>query len=388
MWKWLKRSLRYYFVAVGLFAHLVLGALIARELTVYLSAATARESPLNTLTWNDVQPILPAWDPVPAGPLAPQPNTARIGPQTFQSLAEALPHLKACDQLDIGPGTYQTSLIIDPDFVRIVGHGEVVLERAAAKDKGLMLIRGNGVEVRNLECRHVSVRDGNGACIRLEGTGLLLDHVYFHDSQQGLLTGGKPGLVHIRNSRFERLGKAGRAHAIYMGGGRLLIENSLFLASKDQGHEIKTRASATTIARSVIASLTGNDSRLIDASNGGTLLIENSLLEQGPQTVNSTAIGFGLEGGAANRTDHRLTLKHNLIILERAGSNRFLHLGDQPVSLDISANTFIAREPTGYDDGNLRFESRDAAGMASYPALPYESFLDLASRGALRGAEP
>ena len=382
MQKRLTRGLGYYLAAVGLLAHLVVGAMAGREMAGYVNAVPSRDNTLNELTWDDVQHTLPLWQPTSATPISPQPDTARIGLHTFQSLAEAASQLGPHDRLEIGPGVYQTPLVIDADFVEIVGHGEVVLERAAAKGKGLMLIRGDGVQVRNLECRHVSVGDGNGACIRLEGAGLLLDHVYFHDSQQGLLTTDKPGLVHIRNSRFERLGQAGRAHGIYMGGGRLLIENSLILASKDQGHEVKTRATETVITRSVIASLSGDDSRLIDASDGGTLLIENSLLEQGPQTVNSTAIGFGLEGGAASRANHRLTLKHNLIILERIGTNRFLHLGDQPVSLDISANTFIDREPTGYDDGNLRFESRAEAGLGPYPALPYQSFVDLIPQGA------
>ena len=86
-----------------------------------------------------------------------------------------------------------------------------------------------------------------------------------------MLTGPNPGRILIRNSRFERLGLNGTAHGIYVGGGELYVYQSEFLRSKSQGMEIKSRARKTVIERSVIASLDGVDSRLLDIPNGGEL---------------------------------------------------------------------------------------------------------------------
>lgn len=317
--------------------------------------------------------LFPEWQPLPTFGFAPDAQTFRIGMRQFNSMQEAASALKSGDTLDIGAGVYDTPLVIEADNVTIRGNGHVVLEKGIAKDKGNILIQGNDVQIKNLECRFISVSDGNGACIRLEGTNLLVDHVYIHDSDQGILTGAEPGIVRIRDSRFQQLGLNGLSHGIYIGGGELQIEDSLFLASKSEGHEIKSRAQITTIKRSIIASLTGVDSRLIDVPNGGTLVIEDSLLAKGPNSSNSDAIGFTLEKD--RWPDHRVTLRGNLIFLERNGSNHLLHLGNDKTVIEVLGNLIISKQNTGYEDGNFVYDDRKAAGFPDYPALPIERFL-------------
>ncbi|MBV5309973.1 hypothetical protein [Chromatium okenii] len=317
--------------------------------------------------------LFPEWQPLPTSHFAPDAQSLRIGMRTFYSMQEAASALKSGDTLDIGAGVYDTPLVIEIDNVTIRGHGHVILEKGTAKDKGNMLIQGNNVQIKNLECRLISVSDGNGACIRLEGTNLSVEHVYFHDSDQGILTGADPGIVRIRDSRFQQLGLNGLAHAIYIGGGELHIEDSLFLASKSEGHEIKSRAQITTIKRSIIASLTGVDSRLIDISNGGTLVVEDSLLAKGPNSSNLDAVGFALEKN--RQSNHRVILRGNIIFLERTESNRLLHLGNDKTSVDLFGNLIISKQNTGYEDGNFIYKERKAAGFPEYPALPIERFL-------------
>ncbi len=317
--------------------------------------------------------LFPEWQPLPTSAFAPDTQTLRIGMRTFYSMEAAASALKAGDTLDIGAGIYDTALIINQDNITIRGHGHVILEKGTAEGKGSLVIKGNGAQVKNLECRLISVSDGNGACIRLEGTNLSVEHVYFHDSDQGILTGSDPGVVRIRDSRFQQLGLNGRSHAIYIGGGDLQIEDSLFLASKSEGHEIKSRAQITTIKRSIIASLTGVDSRLIDVPNGGTLTVEDSLLAKGPNSSNPDAIGFTLE--KERWPDHRVTLRGNLIFLERIESNRLLRLGNDQTTVELFGNLIISAQNTGYEDGNFIYQDREAAGFADYPTLPIERFL-------------
>jgi hypothetical protein len=150
----------------------------------------------------------------------------------------------------------------------------------------MLVIKGNDTTVTGLDCSEIGVPGGNGACIRLEGRNLNLDRVHFHDSEQGILGGGDGGQILITDSLFERLGAGGSAHGIYVAADRVLIRNSRILASQGEGHEVKTRARETVIESSVIASLGGVDSRLIDISNGGILKVTGSVLQKGPISSN------------------------------------------------------------------------------------------------------
>ncbi len=152
----------------------------------------------------------------------------------------------------------------------------------------------------------------------------------------------------------------------------MAIADSLFLASQGEGHEIKSRAAQTTIERSVIASQDGVDSRLIDAPNGGELPVTDSLLAQGPNTSNGDAIGFGLEVGPGFHPVDRVVLRNNLILLERAGPNRLLHLRGDKVPTDVSGNVIVSRDQTADDGTNQVFRDRQAAGLPAYPALPLD----------------
>ena len=222
--------------------------------------------------------------------------------------------------------------------------------------------------IKNLECYGIKVSDRNGACVRLSGSNLVLDSVHFHDSQQGLLTGPKPGQVHIIDSKFERLGHSGRAHAIYVGGGYLLIENSRFLSSKDEGHEIKSRARETRILGSVVASLEGRDSRLVDVSNGGLLIVRDSILQQGNNTSNWNLIGYGFEG--YKHDYNRIELSGNIFLLDRVNGNKVLSIKNKSVKTDIAGNVFIGKTSENFKVGNFLFENRADARMEPAPYLP------------------
>src|SRR5690606_27406697 len=120
------------------------------------------------------------------------------------------------DVLRIAAGVYNEAIVIRASNVVVEGEGLVVLEGKAAGGKAAIVNKGNFNQIRNIECRQIAVPDRNGACVRHEGKNLKLYHVYFHDSEQGILAGNKSGMVIIENSRFQNLGKAGRAHAIYI----------------------------------------------------------------------------------------------------------------------------------------------------------------------------
>jgi hypothetical protein len=190
------------------------------------------------------------------------------------------------------------------------------------------------------------------------------------------LLGGN-GLLVIEDSLFQRLGgdretKIGQAHGIYASQRvtRLELRRNRFLASKEEGHEIKSRARSTLIEDNVIASLDGVDSRLIDIPNGGEVVIRGNVLEIGPNSSNPDLIGLGLERGRHPKLDHQVNnalIENNTIIIDYGGPTRIINVRDFPEPL-VRNNVVIGGSPQP-DGGNRWFIDRRAAGLGPYPAL-------------------
>lgn len=288
---------------------------------------------------------------------------------TFQTLTDAIFHLNQGDTLYIPPGVYRQGIAVTQPNISLIGLGHVVIENTAIQDKGAIVTQADNTLIRNIECRGIFVVHKNGACVRHEANNLTLEHVYFHSSQEGVLSGNISGHVKIVDSRFENLGaQGGQAHGIYIGSGTLKIDRSIFLASLSQGHEIKSRAASTIIRNSVIASLSANDSRLIDIPNGGKLFIENSVLQQGTRSANQDMIGYGLEFRSYD--DNQVKLINNTILMERLGANVLLnshHASPEPI---IENNRILAKRTANLPGKNTLFKSREAMGLTPYPALP------------------
>jgi len=295
----------------------------------------------------------------------------KLDGQLMPSLELAMSEAKDGSKITLGAGVYNDGGILKANFVTIEGVKGTHLKGFTTQGKGALVIQGNDNQIVNIECSNVNVRDNNGACVRFEGTNIQLRNVYFHDSQQGFLSGKNSGFILIENSRFERLGKSGRAHGIYVGSGELYISNSYFLSSKDEGHEIKSRAAKNIIHNTIIASLNGKDSRLIDISSGGVLEITDCILEQGNNTSNSDLIGYALEG-----TKHKVNtikIENNVFLLDRERGNRLLHTRGKIASTIISNNIIVGKlSGNKLDETNTFYKTRKEAGLKPFPALEEE----------------
>ena len=310
----------------------------------------------------ELSAIMPRWQPLPSENI----SGIWLDGQQFTSLTDAAKHFKDGSYLKLGSGVYNTALNIRNHNVTIEGHGHVIFERAVSDGKGAIVARGDNLKIKNIECRFISVPSKNGACIRLEGSGLTLEHVYFHSSQTGLLeTAKKHGRIIITDSRFENLTKDARAHSIYLNSASLLLTSTVILANRNQ-HSLKSRGPLTVIDKSIIASLSGASSRLIDISNGGELHITNSLLQHGPGAVNNQAIGFGLEGIKYETNNVRIS--NSLLLLERPNSNFVLHSGKNQPEVNISGNLIIGADDEFAD--NHAFSDRKSARLPTYPKFP------------------
>ena len=178
---------------------------------------------------------------------------------------------------------------------------ETVLDGRACGGKAALVAQGNHITVRNLTISHIRVPDGNGAGIRAEGVGLVVDHVRFMDDQEGILAGTNlDSEILVSDSEFLRNGMCTPvcAHAIYVGHiKRLHVERSRFLRTRD-AHHIKSRAARTEVIDCDLADgPTGTSSYQIELPNGGSLLVRGNQIEKGPLTSNKrSVISIGTEG--------------------------------------------------------------------------------------------
>ncbi len=194
--------------------------------------------------------------------------------------------------------------MLQADRLTVEGVGDaasVVLAGSLCAGKAILVADGRGITIRSLTLAEARSPDGNGAGIRAEGGDLTVDGVRFIHDQDGILTSDT---VHdmvllVRNSVFARDGACVRAcaHAIYAGHiAQLRVSGSVFLGTLE-GHAIKSRAARTAVTGCDIADgPDGTGSYLIEAPDGGAVLIRGNRLEKGPLSGNRSAIAIGTEG--------------------------------------------------------------------------------------------
>ncbi|MBL4640059.1 MAG: hypothetical protein JKY57_05970 [Kordiimonadaceae bacterium] len=293
-----------------------------------------------------------------------------VNGRILRSLQAAFDEVLIGGIIRIGPGVFkQAGILRKKHGVHISGTEDTIFDGVAAGGKAAFVIASNDVTIEDITCRNITVKDRNGACVRFEGKNLTLRHVTFTDSENGVLAGGNPGRILVEDSVFERNGKDGRAHGIYVNGGELTILRSKFLSSKDEGHEIKSRASRLVIKDSIIASLEGNDSRLVDIANGGIAIIQNNLFVEGSKTVNWQLFSFGVE--KAKFSTNILKLEKNVIVTDREGGSELILVGkDMPAPIvrnNIMVGKFIKKD---WSEGNFLYKDRAELKWPDAPNLP------------------
>jgi hypothetical protein len=253
----------------------------------------------------------------------------QVGPtRSFTTPSAAAAAAQSGDVIEIDAGEYLDDIVVwrqNRITLRGVGGGRAHLRSTkiipfisgndAANGKGIWVVQGSNTTVENMEFSGAAVTDENGAGIRDENSGLTVCNGYFHDNENGIL--GSGGAVLIEYSEFDHNGKcpqgANCAHNIYIDGGSLFILRYSYSHRAHVGHNVKSRAQETRILYNRIMDETDGDaSYAIDIPQVGRTFIIGNLIQQGPNTDNSTIVAYGAES-AANGTQELYVVNNTVV---------------------------------------------------------------------------
>jgi hypothetical protein len=219
-------------------------------------------------------------------------------------------------------------------------------------NKGIWVIDGSNTTVQNMELSGAHDLQGNTgknwAGIRLEGNTLTLVNDYFHNDDDGILTGatnmslGPTSNISIQGCEFASNGYGdGFSHNMYIGQVTAFTLESCYSHDCNEGHLVKSRALANYILYNRLedgAATTSTASYELDLPQGGTSYVIGNLIEQGPNSANSIIITYS-EESAAN-PGQTLYLINNTLVNDRSGGGIFVRLPNAVSSATLENNIF------------------------------------------------
>lgn len=286
-------------------------------------------------------------------PAAARPKTLQVGPgKRYATPCAAILRAGRGDTIEIdAAGKYDGDVCgwsTNNLTIRGVGPGRAII-KAAGKDwggKGIWVIAGNDTTVENIEFAGAIASDGNGAGIRQEGTNLKVRNCYFHDNQDGILTGDSAkSTILVEFSEFARNGTDdGSTHNIYVNHVAKFVFRYNYSHQSIVGHLLKSRAAENVIVYNRLTDEpTGTGSYELDLPNGGKSFIIGNLIEQGPQTENNTIMTYMEEGSDRRNPDHQLFVINNTFVNDcPLGENIFVFVGKDDLIPAIIENNIFA----------------------------------------------
>ncbi len=231
-------------------------------------------------------------------------DTVLVGPQhALKTPSAAAKIARDGDVVEIEPGLYASDAAVwTQNRLTLRGRGgraHLRADGAHAEGKGIWVVKGADTTIENLEFSGARVAYRNGAGIRLEGPGLTLRNCYFHDNENGILTGADlESDVLIEHSEFNRNGaEDGQSHNLYVGTVRSFTLRYSYSHHALVGHNVKSRAIKNYILYNRIADeQDGRASYAIDLPDGGLSFVVGNLIQQGPENDNRTIVAYGAEG--------------------------------------------------------------------------------------------
>lgn len=209
--------------------------------------------------------------------------------------------------------------------------------KGAVKDGKGALIARPGAVIRNVKVTGAST-GVNASCVSpiAEGGRVEVHNLTCRDSDMGIQGNADEILIADSDIGMTLNQGANLGHVLYVCGGvdpdscTVTVRNSRIHGPSDGGHTLKTGASRTVLENVTLDETRGTGSRLIDAINGGELVIRDSRLVAHPNDGNGDVIGFDTE----RRVDHST----NSVSL------------DSTTTVDCAGGKLLSGSPDGFNN--------------------------------------
>lgn len=256
------------------------------------------------------------------------------------------------DTINLAPGSYFECAVITVRGLTLQGAGDTteITDRTCV-GKALLVADADNLTVRDLVLTRARVADMNGAGIRLEAHGLVLERVRLINNQIGVLAGlDGPGEIRITDCTFRDGGVAGErpSAALTVGSvGRLVVENSTF--SHIKGGQISSGAQHTELVGNRIE--TGLEPGAGNAvmSVNGALVMRDNVLVLGPNPPPRDAAIIAYDGSVElhhNRLENT-TGQHERLLLDWTHGTPVLDANVVPAGDEEVATDGVLRHRAG-----------------------------------------
>jgi hypothetical protein len=296
------------------------------------------------------------------------------------------------DIIEIDAGVYEKDAAVWRQHNLLIrgtgGKAHIRANGVAAEGKALWVIKGNNTVIENIEFSGARVPHRNGAGIRQEGAGLTIRDCYFHDNENGILTGvSAESDIVIEHSEFARNGYGdGYSHNIYVGGVRSFTLRFSYIHRALVGHNVKSRAASNYLFYNrIMDEDDGKSSYAIDLPNGGLALIVGNLVQHGPRAQNWTLISYGAEG--LSHPLNKLRLVNNTLVNEVGRKGRFLFVATGVQEAMAINNIFAGLGITS--SGHLALQRNLVTDKSAFvDAAKFDYRLKARSRAVGTGEDP
>jgi Right handed beta helix region len=256
--------------------------------------------------------------------LAPAPSFAavyRVGPdQALKMPSQAARIVRSGDvvQIEPKPGGYYDCAVWGADNLTIEGIGnDVRLTDMTCQGKAIFVTVGKRIIIRNLTFARARVPDRNGAGIRAEGADLQVENSRFIDNESGILGASSPNShITIRDSEFSANGTCQPnrcSDAIAVDQIAELTVSHCDIANTKGGDAILSLAAHTQLVGNHIEDgPKGTAAYLVELPGGGSLEMENNVLERGP-LPSAPSVAVRLMEGPGARAVKTLVFSGNTV---------------------------------------------------------------------------
>lgn len=293
--------------------------------------------------------------------------------KAFPTLARAVAAAHSGDDIQVSAGTYTNDFpgnVTDLTIEGVGGMAKFVATQSPPNGKAQFVTGGN-VTLRNIEVSGVAVGDENGAAVRYQGGNLTLDHVYFHDNQEGILAADDPnGSIALLSSEIANNGNTYLQHNVYINNvGTTRVDNSYIHDVLGGGSEFRSRGANTTITNSRIVDQGHGDNYTVDLPAGGNVTLQNNVFEKAAGATNPIMIHYAPDSIVPWHVPSSLTVTGNTFLNDAGASSYGIYNSNGP-GVSNGGPTVITAQVSGNSVYGLS-SARFVAGPANQSGTTY-----------------